>query len=383
MGRRLAILVFLCLTLLLGFFFPDVWERAVSRNDSLPPGIQAPQKQLLRIWIMDDKVSSTPWLKRQATAFEKEQSGVSVYIRTALAQELTKEDTVLPDLIFFSPGLIKAPENVFLPITGQFPISDGALRSGRWQGMQYALPVCLDGYALAYDPALTGSTAATPAPTPLLGIGAAPSSTPEPQKGSTFQEFRTSLTSIPKGKNVTTDIQCSPGMPLLLFSVMSGGKEDLPASILHTGFGSAPKETALSEFASGRSRSAMLTAVQLRSLLRQGRAFSIFASPIPASDLYLAAGIVNGSGKDLAMAFVQKLLSDSGQKDLVLSGLMSVNPSIQLYGGDPVFGIVEQSMLGDVLLPNAFSYDAQQIKNVSQSMFTNGGAIINYFESIR
>lgn len=383
MGRRLAILVFLCLTLLMALIFPQVWERAVSREDALPPGISAPEKRLLRIWLIEDNLSASGWLKRQAARLEKEQKGVFVYLRTAQSQELMQPDSVLPDLILFRPGAVKDPDGLFLPLTGDFPLSDGALRAGRWKGMQYAVPVCMDGYVLVYDPSLTGAIAATPAPTPLLGIGAAPSLTPAPQRETSFDDLLSSLSKVPRGKNTAYDFQCAAGMPLMLFSSMSGGKANLSAASLPSGFGAASKDAVYDEFLSGRCRAAMIPSRQLRSLASQGKQFALLTPPVPATDMYLAAGIVQGEGKDLALRFLMKLLSQEGQQDLSQSGLISVSQAVSTYAADPVFGLVEESLRGDLILPNAFSHDEQGLKNVSQSVFTNGGAILNIFESIR
>ena len=383
MGRRLAILVFLCLTLLMGLVFPDVWDRALSRKDELPPGITAPEKRLLRVWLIEDTLSASSWLKRQAARFEDAQKGISVYIRTARTQELTSPDTILPDMILFRPGTVKNPEGLFLPLTGDYPLSDGAQRAGRWQGMQYAMPVCMDGYVLAFDPALTGAVAATPAPTPLLGIGASPANTPSPEKSSSFEDLVSSLSLVPRSKNAVCDFQCASGMPLMLFSALSGGMARFPPGALPSNFGSVTQDAAYSEFLSGRSRAAMLSSRQLRGLAAQSKPFALIAPPLPVTDMYLAAGIVKGGGSDMALQYLMQLLSREGQQDLAQGGIMAVSREVSPYGADPVFSQVEGSLRGDLILPNAFAYDEQGLKSVSKSVFTNGGAISDIFESIR
>ncbi len=383
MGRRLAILVFLCLTLILTLLFPKVWERALSREDALPPGISAPEKRLLRVWLIEDSLYSAPWLKRQAARLEEERGGVSVYLRSAKAQELVRPDGVLPDLILFGPGAVKSPESLFLPLTGDFLLGDGALRAGRWQGMQYAIPVCMDGYVLAYDPALTGAAAATPAPTPLLGIGAKKTAEPVLEKEPSFADLLSALASVPRGKSAVCDFQSAAGMPLMLFTAMSGGKAVFPAGILQSGFGTASQDAVYSDFLSGRCRAAMLPSRLLRSLAAKGKPFAVLMPPLPATDMYLAAGIVPGDGQDLAMAYLQALLSPDGQYDLSQSSLMPLSADVSNYGPDPVFGRVEGSLKGDLILPNAFSHDAQSLQSISHSIFTNGGVLLDVFESIR
>ncbi len=383
MGRRLAILVFLCLTLVMGLIFPEVWERAVNREDTLPPGISAPETQLLRVWLIAENLSASSWLKRQAARFENEQGGVSVYLRTARAQELSQPESVLPDLIVFGPGAVKNPESLFLPLVGEFPLADGTQRAGRFKTMQYAMPICMDGYVLAFDPALTGAAASTPAPTPLLGIGGAPSATPEPEKANTFDNLFASLSQTPRGKNTAYDFQCAQGMPLMLFSSLCGGKRNFPAGSLPLGFGTASQDTALGDFLSSRCRAAMLPSRYLRSLASNNKPFALMMMPLKATDMYLAAGVVQGEGRDLALKYLMMLLSPEGQQDLYPNGLMAVSQSVSLYGADPVLSQVEGSFKGDLILPNAFAYDEQGLKNVSLSVFTNGGAILDIFESIR
>jgi hypothetical protein len=382
-GRRLAILVFLCLTLLMGLIFPEVWDRAVNREDTLPPGINAPETRLLRVWLIADNLSASSWLKRQAAMFEDAQSGVSVYLRTARTQELSQADSVLPDLVIFRPGAVKDPENLFLPLTGEFPLADGTLRAGRWRAMQYAVPICMDGYVLAFDPALTGAAAATPAPTPLLGIGGAPSNTPEPNKANAFDDLFASLAKVPRGKNTAYDFQCAQGMPLLLFSSLCGGKRNFPAGSLPQNFGTASPETALGDFLSSRCRAAMLPSRYLRSVAGQSKPFALMMMPLKATDMYLAAGVVQGERRDLALKFLMTLLSPEGQQDLYPNGLMAVSQAVSLYGADPVLNQVEGSLKGDLVLPNVFAYDEQGLKNIALSIFTNGGAILDIFESIR
>ena len=383
MGRRLAILVFLCLTLLMGLLFPEVWERAVNREDALPPGISAPETRLLRVWLIEENLSASSWLKRQAARFEDVEGGVSVYLRTARPQELSQPDSVLPDLVVFSPGAVKCPENLFLPLTGEFPLADGVLRAGKWQMLQYAVPICMDGYVLAFDPALTGAAAATPAPTPLLGIGGAPSATFAPEKENTFDDLFASLTKVQRGKNTACDFQCAAGMPLMLFSSLCGGRRNFPAGSLPSNFGTASQDTVLGDFLSSRCRAAILPARHLRSLALRGKPFALMTMPVRATDMYLAAGIVKGEGRDLARKYLMMLLSLEGQQDLYQSGLLAVSRAVSLYTADPVLNQVEGSFKGDLILPNAFAYDEQGLKNISLSVFTNGGAISDIFESIR
>jgi hypothetical protein len=335
------------------------------------------------VWLIAENLSGSSWLKRQAARFEDTRGGVSVYLRTARLQELSQPDGVLPDLVVFGPGAVKEPESLFLPLTGEFPLADGSLRAGRWQAMQYAVPVCMDGYVLTFDPALTGAAAATPAPTPLLGIGGAPPAAPGPSKTNTFDDLFASIARVPRGKNTAYDFQCAQGIPLMLFSSLLSGRRDFPAGSLPPNFGTASQDIVFGDFLSSRCRAAVLPARQLRSLVSGGKPFALLSMPLKATDMYLAAGVVRGEGQDLALSYLMMLLSPEGQRDLYQNGLMAVSKAASLYGADPVFGQVEEGFKGDLILPNAFAYDEQGLKNISLSVFTNGGAILDIFESIR
>ncbi len=383
MGRRLVLLVFLCLTLVLALVFPKVWERAAGRQESLPPGIDAPRQRLLRVWVVEDTLSASPWLRRQAALLGNAYGGASVYLRTAQAWELTQTGAVLPDLVLFGPGAIRGPEGLFLPLAAEFPLPGGIMRAGKLGQTQYAVPVCLDGYALVYDPALTGAAAATPAPTPLLGIGASPAHTAAPGEAVSFGELQAALAKVPRGKAAVCDFQCAAGMPLLLFTVLSGGKANLPADAVPKNFADISSGAAYAEFLAGRCQAAVLPSAGLSSLARQKKPFALLASPLPATDRYLAAGIVKGGEAELALAYLTALLSDEGQGDLKQSGLFAASQAVFLYAGDPVFGRMEESLRGDTILPNAFTYDGQTLQSLSRSAFSNNGSVFEILESIR
>lgn len=383
MGRRLILLVFLCLTLVLALLFPKVWERAAGLQESLPPGIDAPRQRLLRVWVVEDTLSASPWLRRQAARMENAYEGVSVYLRTAQAWELTQTGAVLPDLVLFAPGAIRDPEGLFIPLAVEFPLPGGVMRAGRFKQTQYAVPVCLDGYALVYNPALTGAAAATPAPTPLLGIGASPAQTAAPEAAVSFGELQAALAKVPREKTDVCDFQCAAGMPLLLFTALSGGRANLPADAVPKNFADISSGAAYTEFLAGRCRAAVLLSAGLSSLARQKKPFALLALPLPATDRYLAAGILQGGEAELALAYLTALLSDEGQGDLKQSGLFAVSQTVLLYAADPVFGRVEESLRGDAILPNAFSYDGQTLQSLSRSAFSNNGSVFEILESIR
>lgn len=153
------------------------------------PGLRGKERVLLRIWVVNAPGGGQAWLKAELHRFEKRHPGVSTYLRLVTADALTAPDAILPDVVLFMPGDVSAPGELFLPLSGEMTaredglVREELLRSGRWRGVQYALPLCWGAWVLAIDGSLEPGSAATPAPTTLLGKPAATSSagtTPEP-----------------------------------------------------------------------------------------------------------------------------------------------------------------------------------------------------------
>ncbi len=389
MGRRIVILLFVCATLALCVFFPQAWQQlAPDNSQELPPGVDIPKRQLLRVWLIGDMMEASGWLRKEATRFEKEQKGVSVYLRTAQMEEIMAKDAVLPDMIVFSPGMISDPERIFAPIQADLPLEEGALRAGRYRLTQLAVPLCLTGYALCYDGTLSSGTPLPPVSTPLIGngISSKPLETLVPDDETTFQDLMAWLEATPvkgKAEQQVVDFQCAEGMPLYVLSQLSGGREMLNKRTLSKTLGTVTKETALADFLAGRCRAMVATTVQMRRISTQGKTYGVLAPVSPVSDMYLSAGIVAGENQGLALSFFQALLSLEGQAGLSGSGMLSVRESYALYSGDPLLTGVEQRYQQDVILPNAFSYDPITLNSLAKSAWNNSGDISDAIEPLR
>lgn len=278
-----------------------------SQQSALPPGIQPRETTLMRIWLVGDMMGADSFLKKQAAAYEKRHPARRLYLRTARPQELADPDALLPDGIIFAPGTLSQPENLLKPLTGAWPVPDRLLMAGKWQGETYALPLLLGGYALGENP-----------------------------KGEGFE--------------------AAAGIPLMLAS-------DQPVTET-----SLPQQKVYENFAAGRSRQAVLTLRQVRSLIAKDHAFRGTALPYGFTDLCLAGGVM-GENAAGALAFFQYLLTPEAQQALREYGLFSVDASLTLYDeSTPLMAQAEAIFQRESALPSLFAFDPDTARALSLSV---------------
>ncbi len=142
-GLTAAALLLSCLLIALVPLLNPTEEKA---EDGIP---------LVRVWVIDDTIGVTGWLKKRVAAFEKA-NRVRVYLRSATFDEATALDAVLPDVIVFPQSALSAN----------------------------SVPVCKMGYTLAVrdDTVLVATAAPTSAlftrPTPAPQTTAVPEEKP-------------------------------------------------------------------------------------------------------------------------------------------------------------------------------------------------------------
>ncbi len=146
---------------------------AALRQRHAVPGLQAPERTLLRIWITGSPGGGQAWLTKQLSAFEAAHPGLSTHLRVISPQDALSPEAVPPDVILHMPGDFTSPGNTFSPIACPAVIREPFSRSGRSQEQQYGLPLCWGAWVLAIDSTLDPEPAATPAPATLLGRPAA------------------------------------------------------------------------------------------------------------------------------------------------------------------------------------------------------------------
>ena len=174
-GRRASLLLSLLLTAALLYLLPGLMGPVDAGDDNrMDERLRPARMRTLTVWLMPGGVDDRKLLGEACAAFEKEQPGVRVFLRTVTAEEWTAEDAVLPDVALLATGSLTIPEQVLLPLTGMGETA----ASGRSGGTDYAVPLWLEANVLSLPAEWTSSTPLTaPTQTPLPGLAS-----PAPQE---------------------------------------------------------------------------------------------------------------------------------------------------------------------------------------------------------
>lgn len=299
----------------------QLWTR-----EARVPGLAAKERTLLRIWVVNAPGGAQTWLKAQLRQFEKQHPGVSTWLRTVSAAELTAPETVLPDIVFYMPGDVTSPERVFLPLSGDMPARDGLLREellrcGRWQNQQYGLPLCWGAWVLAIDSALEPGSAVTPAPTTLLGKPAATadtSATPEPGYP------------LDAASQTACALQAPGGAALFTLALLLEERPPLPDS-----FGTLASSEVYAAFQRRQCATAMLTTGQTTAfsgIVSSGSdvPFRVMAAEEVITDQVWLGSITPDAPREAAL-LLSHLASAEAQKALSAQGLHTVRRDLTLY----------------------------------------------------
>ena len=351
-----GIIAAVCTLLLIGtgLALPGLME-----NSGDIPGLGTADRVLLRIWVVDAPGGGQAWLKEQLRAFEKTNPGVSTYLRTVSAEELTNPEAILPDVVLYLPGSLTDPQELFLPLSGEAvgretsALREALLRCGRWQGQQYGLPLCWGAWVLCIDSALEPGSALTPAPTTLLGkpaATAAPDATAEPGYPLTAANQADCALQSPGGAALFT-------LSLLL--------EELPA--LPEGFGTLTSGEVYTAFQQRQCATAMLTTGQetaFSALVSGGGGFP-FRTMVPdeiiTDQVWLAS--VTADAPPEAALLLAHLTSTGAQQALSGQGLHTVRDDLTLYAAGTA-ARVEQAAHRALSVINAYM-DREQVQSAA------------------
>lgn len=323
MKRRLLCLAALCCTGAVLYFFQ--WSRPAPEQ---LPGVQAPERQLLRIWLVSAPGGGESWLRTCLKEWEKAHPGVMTFLRTVGADELDREGAVPPDVLLYSPGDLSSPQNSFAVLTGISGIREELLRTGRWQGQQYGLPLCYAGYALAIDSALEPSPAHTPAPTTLLGR---PAETP-PQAAE--------APGLPEGVSVLPPEGCG----LFALGTILPHRPDLEAQPL-------PHRDVYQRFLARQCGAALLTTGQVTAL-GSGIPYRIVTGNEVITDQVFLASLMPGA-TPAAAQLLADLTSPPYQRRLTAQGLHTVRDDLRLYAAGTE-GLIEAAAAQGLTCINAY-----------------------------
>ena len=358
-GKAVTAIICIGLICLLAASVP----RLLTRDADIP-GLTAEDRVLLRIWAVDSPGGAQAWLKAQLRQFEKQHPGVSTWLRTVSAEELANPDAILPDVVFYMPGDLTNPQDLFLPLTGDMaaresgPLREELLRCGRWQGVQYGLPVCWSAWVLAIDSALEPGTALTPAPTTLLGRPAATASaSASPTPG------------YPLSAAAQADcaLQSPGGAALFMLSLLL---EDIPA--LPEGFGSLTPTEVYAAFQKRQCATAMLTTGQTTAFSGivsggSGFPFRIMTADEVITDQVFLASVTADAPREAAL-LLSHLASTDAQKALSAQALHTVRDDLTLYASG-MSAEVEKAARHSLSAINAY-ISAQEVLSAAWQAFT-------------
>lgn len=335
MGKKLGIALCIVLTALLIWLLPSVSGLFPISRDGTN---QQPWQGVLRIWVTGDWSSNgLAWLSKQASAFEKAHPGVKVRLRRADQDAWAVEGAVLPDVIVFAPGSIAAPEQLLMPIAGATDFLAEALRVGRWQGTQYALPVALGGYAILIHDTLWPQGAALSNP-------------------------------VSEKKQTRYALHCGAGGSVVALAHWEAGRAGIAALENHPAITQATPEQAYQAFTGGSVAALVGTLDQVRrfaALESAGKGFAFRSEALPTGfcDQLLLVGIPRNStdaGRlTMAEAMLQALTSLDAQNTLSAYGLLPIRTDAAApTASTPLLQAVYRQYQQALLIPNAFGWQA-------------------------
>ena len=170
-SRRTGILTALVLTAALFLSMPGLWRTLLQSNpDRAHESLRPKQTRTLAVWLLPGQGEDRKLIARAASAFEKAQPGVRIFLRVVSAEEFTAPDAVLPDVALYETGGLNLPEKLFVPLAGEDE------SSGMFAGVSYAMPLWLSPNVLSLPASwLEGVSVPKPKAESLLAA-----STPEP-----------------------------------------------------------------------------------------------------------------------------------------------------------------------------------------------------------
>lgn len=306
-------------------------------------GLSGDNRTLLRVWMLHSPGGAARWVETQLSAYERQHPGMLIYLRQVSADELTAEESLLPDVVLYRPGDIPDPDGLFLPISGDAPIFAGLLSGGR----QVAYPLCWGAWVLAVDSAYDPQTAATPAPTTLLGR---PSSTLSPEQ-------TPALFPLEKADAANCPLLSPGGCALYALREIFVNQE-YPRWT--DDFAQFPSDAVYQRFRERKCASAMLTTGQVVAFsgltsAGKGFPFRVMVGRTVTTEQVLLSSICAGA-QDGAADLLSFLVSRGAQEQLVHQGLFSVREDLALYPSGWA-AEVEQAARRAIVMPDAFQSD--------------------------
>lgn len=341
-GRRASLLLSLLMTAALIYLLPGIMSGLGSGDGNrMDERLRPARMRTLTVWLMPGGVNDRKLLNQACAAFEKQQSGVRVFLRTVTAEEWTAADAVLPDVALLATGSLNIPERVLVPLAG---IEEGGA-SGRSGGVTYALPLWLEANVLSFPTAwIASASTAQPAPSALLA-------SPPPER---MDSGMIAAEDLPWRKLLETGVLALPeGVALqqLMFLCPVQIRGELAA---------------LGECSEGAEVQARVcTLGEHLAAVRGGEARTACLLAPAVSDRVRYAAIAR-DGED-ARAFVDMLASGDWQAQ---AAAMDMVPALVQDGAanEMTHAALERFSQG-MTLPNAFSHTAEELRSLCLDAF--------------
>lgn len=336
-ARRAGLLSALLATAALLCALPGLWRGAMRADPNrMDERLRPPRARTLTVWLLPGNVDDRKLLNEACAAFEKEDGGVRVFLRTVDAQELLAPNAVLPDVALLASGSLTEPERAFLPLGGEGEMD----ASGKSGGVCYAMPLWLAPNVLSM-PAEWLREQPTPQADSLLGASEPP------------QADEITAASLPwrrlleeKGLALSKGV----AMQQLMFACPVSIRGELVA-------------LARTDAADGQAK--VCTLSQHLARRQAGEAVEAYALMPCVSDRVRYAALCR-DGQD-ARAFVAFLAGDAMQARTTAYGLLPAQGEAEL--GDALTGALLARYRESMVLPNAFAHTAQEREAICLDAF--------------
>lgn len=306
---------------------------------------------VMRLWIYEGWTpgagSLSGWMNKCIAAFEKKHEGIYIqpqYIdRTAMAT-LGENGIIMPDMILFPPALFETPAHL-LPVENPSP-RPALSRCGRWQGIGYAVPVAMGGYAWAHrlsalPGTLEGESVSAPMNDSHHHWGAAITALCSGRYSANREENISLPGDMDLGLSIIDETPAPSATPVPL-------EENLLSCRLPQDF--AQEADAYARFINNKTTILPVTQREIRrleNLSDQGKAedWRLAVSGTPFTDQISMMAITERAGergtRALCEAFIGYLLSEECQAQLHRAGAFSVTDIFSGYPAHDSLNIIE------------------------------------------
>lgn len=123
---------------------------APSDDNRMAERLRPARLRTLTVWQAPGQAEDAGLLSSLCAAFEKQNPGVRIFLRTAWPGEWEQADAVLPDVLLFGTGDVQQPQKLLIALAPDEEQTFACAQSG---GSVYALPLWISPEVLAFPQA--------------------------------------------------------------------------------------------------------------------------------------------------------------------------------------------------------------------------------------